>query len=156
MSEIWLVLAVASAFFAIVLAGLAVESGSSEKKRALRLLESQVSGSETVNLREQELTKNFGQRVLVPVVGTAGRVARRVTPLDTRDRVAKKIQLAGGVSGWDAERVLAFKVIGAVCGIATGFAASSVLAASPFISIVAIALLAFVGFVLPDVVLNRK
>jgi tight adherence protein C len=156
MSEIWLVLAVASAFFAIVLAGLAVESGSSEKKRALRLLESQVSGSETVNLREQELTKNFGQRVLVPVVGTAGRVARRVTPLDTRDRVAKKIQLAGGVSGWDAERVLAFKVIGAVCGIAAGFAASSVLAASPFISIVAIALLAFVGFVLPDVVLNRK
>jgi tight adherence protein C len=156
MSEIWLVLAVASAFFAIVLAGLAVESCSSEKKRALRLLESQVSGSETVNLREQELTKNFGQRVLVPVVGTAGRVARRVTPLDTRDRVAKKIQLAGGVSGWDAERVLAFKVIGAVCGIAAGFAASSVLAASPFISIVAIALLAFVGFVLPDVVLNRK
>ncbi|HEX7247805.1 MAG TPA: type II secretion system F family protein [Actinomycetota bacterium] len=156
MSEIWLVLAVASAFFAIVLAGLAVESGSSEKKRALRLLESQVSGSESVNLREQELTKNFGQRVLVPVVGTAGRVARRVTPLDTRDRVAKKILLAGGVSGWDAERVLAFKVIGAVCGIAAGFAASSVLAASPFISIVAIALLAFVGFVLPDVVLNRK
>ena len=156
MSEIWLVLAVASAFFAIVLAGLAVESGSSEKKRALRLLESQVSGTESVNLREQELTKNFGQRVLVPIVGTAGRVARRVTPLDTRDRVAKKIQLAGGVSGWDAERVLAFKVIGAVCGVAAGFAVSTALAASPFISIVAIALLAFVGFVLPDVVLNRK
>jgi tight adherence protein C len=156
MSEIWLVLAVASAFFAIVLAGLAVESGSSGKKRALRLLESQVSGTEAVNLREQELTKNFGQRVLVPVVGTAGRVARRVTPLDTRDRVAKKIQLAGGVSGWDAERVLAFKVIGAVCGVAAGFAISTALAASSFISIVAIALLAFVGFVLPDVVLNRK
>ena len=80
----------------IVLIGLAVESGSSEKKRALRLLESQVSGStESVNLREQELSKNFGQRVLVPVVGTAGRVARRVTPLDTRDRVAKKLLLAG-------------------------------------------------------------
>ena len=157
MSEIWLVLAVASAFFAIVLIGLAVESGSSEKKRAIRLLESHVSGStESVNLRDQELQKNFGQRVLIPVVGTAGRVARRVTPLDTRDRVAKKLLLAGGPAGWDAERVLAFKVIGAVCGVFGGFVLSTVLQPAPFISIVAIALLAFVGFVLPDSVLNRR
>ena len=157
MSEIWLVLAVSAAFFAVVLFGLAVESGSSEKKRAVRLLESQVSGSsESINLREQELEKNFGQRVLVPVVGTAGRVARRVTPLDTRDRVAKRLVLAGGPTGWDAERVLAFKVIGAVCGVGAGFVASTIFGLAPFISIVAIALLAFVGFVLPDSLLNRK
>jgi tight adherence protein C len=156
MSEIWLVLAVASAFFAVVLAGLAVESGSSEKKRALRLLESQVSSSESVNLREQELSKNFGQRVLVPVVAGAGRVARRITPLDTRDRVAKKLLLAGGPVGWDAERVLAFKVIGAVSGVFGGFVLSTMLKPAPFIAIVAIALLAFVGFVLPDSLLNRK
>ena len=156
MSEIWLVLAVASAFFAVVLAGLAVESGSSERKRALRLLESQVSSSESVNLREQELSKNFGQRVLVPVVAGAGRVARRITPLDTRDRVAKKLLLAGGPVGWDAERVLAFKVIGAVSGVFGGFVLSTMLKPAPFIAIVAIALLAFVGFVLPDSLLNRK
>jgi tight adherence protein C len=157
MSEIWLVLAVASAFFAVVLLGLAVESGSPDKKRALRLLESQVGGStESVNLREQEMAKNFGHRVVVPVVGTAGRVARRITPLDTRDRVAKKLLLAGGPVGWDAERVLAFKVIGAVSGIFGGFILSTMLRPAPFISIVAIALLAFVGFVLPDSVLNRK
>jgi tight adherence protein C len=157
MSEIWLVLAIASAFFAVVLVGLAVESGSSEKKRALRLLESQVgSSSESINLREQELSKNFGQRVLVPVVGSAGRVARRITPLDTRDRVAKKLMLAGGPAGWDAERVLAFKVIGAVSGVIGGFVLSTLLSPAPFVSIVAIALLAFVGFVLPDSVLNRK
>ena len=68
----------------------------SDKKRAVRLLESQVSGStESVNLRDQQLAENFGQRVLVPIVARAGRVARRVTPLDTRDRIAKKIMLAG-------------------------------------------------------------
>ena len=93
MSDIWLVLAVASAFFSVVLIGIALEGGGSEKKRALRLLESQVGGSSeaSVNLRDQEMSKNFGQRVLVPVVGTAGRVARRVTPLDTRDRLRKKM-----------------------------------------------------------------
>ena len=104
MSDIWLIVAVASAFFAVLLIGIAVEAGSSEKKRALRLLESQVGGgsTESVNLRDQELSKNFGRRVLVPVVGAAGRVARRVTPLDTRDRVAKKLLLAGSPAGWDA------------------------------------------------------
>ncbi len=157
MSEIWLVLAVASAFFAIVLIGLAVEPSSPEKKRALRLLESQVGGSsETVNLREEALSQSFGQRVLLPIVTTAGRVARRITPLDARDRVAKKLQLAGGPVGWDAERVLAFKVIGAVAGVFGGFVLSTVVQPAPFISIVAIALLAFVGFVVPDSLLNRR
>ena len=77
MSEIWLVLAVESAFFEVVLAGLAIEQGSTDKKRAVRLLESQVGSSESVNLRDQELQKNFGSRVVVPVVAKAGRVARR-------------------------------------------------------------------------------
>lgn len=157
MSDIWLVLAVASAFFSVVLIGIAIESGSSEKKRALRLLESQVGSSESsVNLRDQELSKNFGQRVLVPVVGTAGRVARRITPLDTRDRLAKKLLLAGSPAGWDAERVLAFKVICAVAGVFGGFLLSTTLQPAPLISIVAISLLAFVGFVLPDSIVNRK
>jgi tight adherence protein C len=158
MSDIWLILSIASAFFAVVLIGLAIDAGSSEKKRALRLLESQVSGNTTapVNLRDQELERNFGQRVLVPVLGTAGRVARRVTPLDTRDRVAKKLMLAGSPAGWDAERVLAFKVIGAVAGVVGGLALAGLLHPAPFISIVAIALLTFVGFVLPDSLLNRK
>jgi tight adherence protein C len=158
MSDIWLVLAIASAFFSVVLIGIAIESGSSEKKRALRLLESQVGGSSesSVNLREQELSRNFGQRVLVPVVGTAGRVARRITPLDTRDRLAKKLLLAGSPAGWDAERVLAFKVICAVAGVFGGFVLSTMLQPAPLVSIVAISLLAFVGFVLPDSVVNRK
>ena len=158
MSDIWLVLAVASAFFSVVLIGIALEAGGSEKKRALRLLESQVGASseESVNLRDQELSRNFGQRVLVPIIGTAGRVARRVTPLDTRDRLAKKLLLAGSPAGWDAERVLAFKVIGAVGGVFGGFVLSTMLQPSPLVSIVAISLLAFVGFVLPDSLVNRK
>jgi tight adherence protein C len=156
MSEVWLVLAVASAFFAVVLAGLAIEQGSSDKKRAVRLLESQVGSSESVNLREQELQKNFGSRVVVPVVSKAGRVARRVTPLDTRDRIATKLLLAGSPAGWDAERVMAFKIIGAGAGAIGGFFFGVMVKPAPLIAIVATALLVFVGFVLPDSVVNRK
>ena len=116
MSEIWLLLAIACVFSTVLLVGFALDASSTERKRAVRLLENQVSGSHRVasaNLREHELTQSFGDRVLVPFVGRAGRVARRITPLDAHDRVAKKLLLAGSPEGWDAERVIAFKVIGA-------------------------------------------
>ena len=116
MSEIWLLLAIGCVFSSVLLVGFALDASSTERKRAVRLLENQVSGSHSVasaNLREQELSQSFGNRVLVPFVGGAGRVARRITPLDARDRVAKKLLLAGSPEGWDAERVIAFKVIGA-------------------------------------------
>ena len=85
----------------------------------------------------------------------AGRVARRVTPLDARD-CAKKLQLAGAPVGWDAERVLAFKVIGAVGRCLRRVRALDDPVPAPFISIVAISLLAFVGFILPDSIVNRR
>jgi tight adherence protein C len=157
MSDIYLVLAVASVFFAVVLGGLAVEQSMSHKKRAVRLLESQVSSSsQSINLREQELAQNFGSRVLVPVVSKAGRVAKRVTPLDTRDRLAKKLLIAGSPVGWDAERVMAFKVIGAAVGFGAGLLVAGLLKGQPFVSLVSIALLTFAGFIVPDSRLNRQ
>jgi tight adherence protein C len=110
MSELWLVVAVASVFGAALLIGLAMDQSTSQRKRAVRLLESQVSGSTSAStdLREREMQRGFGERVLIPVVGGATRVARKVTPLDARDRIAKRLLLAGSPPGWDAERVIAF------------------------------------------------
>ena len=82
---------------------------------------------------------------------------RRVTPIDARDRVARKLLLAGSPSGWDAERVLAFKIIGLGGGIVLGFFVTTLIGGlAPFIRIVVIGLLAFVGFMAPDSVLNRR
>ena len=114
MSEIWLVLAIGCVFGAIVLLGIFVDLSQSERRRAVRLLESQVAGTNTenVNLREQHLSESFGSRIIVPVVVGASKLARRVTPIDARDRIVHKLLLAGSPAGWDAERVLAFKIIG--------------------------------------------
>ncbi len=158
MSEILLVLAVASVFFAILLVGVALEGAQSERKRAVRMLESQVSGSldQPVDLRERSMSEGFGSRVMVPIVSRAGRIARRITPIDARERLTKKLQVAGSPLGWDAERVLAFKVIGAVGGVVGGLAAIGIMHPTPFVAIVIMGLLTFVGFVVPDSVLNRK
>jgi tight adherence protein C len=109
-----------------------------------------------VDIREQEMSEDFGTRVMVPIVARAGRFAKRITPLDTRDRLAKKLILAGGPVGWDAERVLAFKVIGAVTGFVGSVILTQLLDLAPFLQIVVIALVTFAGFVLPDSVLNSR
>jgi tight adherence protein C len=159
MSDMWLVLAIGCVFGAIVLFGIFLDLSQAERRRAVRLLESQVSGttSENVNLREQHLSESFGARIIVPVVAGAARVARRVTPIDARDRVARKLLLAGSPAGWDAERLLAFKIIGVVAGVVLGvFLTTLIGGITPFIRIVMIGLLAFVGFVVPDSMVNRR
>ena len=45
MSEIWLLLAIACVFSTVLLVGFALDASSTERKRAVRLLENQVSGS---------------------------------------------------------------------------------------------------------------
>jgi tight adherence protein C len=110
-----------------------------------------------VNLREQHLSESFTRRIFVPVVTGASRVARRITPIDARDRVARKLLIAGSPAGWDAERLLAFKIIGFSVGIALGLFVTTLIGdLAVFIRIVLIALLAFVGFMIPDSMLSRR
>ncbi|HEX6845116.1 MAG TPA: type II secretion system F family protein [Actinomycetota bacterium] len=161
MSEVWLFLAIGCLFLAIVLVGVFIDQQMAERRRAVRLLESQVVGptgvsQPSVDLREQEMSENFANRVLVPVVGRAGQIAKKVTPLDTRDRIAHKLLLAGSPAGWDAERVLAFKIIGAVAGFVGGIVLLQLIDLSAFLQIVVIGLLTFVGFILPDSILSSR
>jgi tight adherence protein C len=158
MSEIWLIVAIASVFGAVLLIGLAMDQTSSQRKRTVRLLESQVSSTtaESTNLRDREMQRGFGERVLIPVVGGATRIARRVTPLDARDRIAKKLLLAGSPPGWDAERILAFKVIGCIGAFVGGLFISKLIGLSGLTGLLVIGLLTVAGFLLPDSALSRK
>lgn len=161
MSDIWLFIAIACLFLAIVMVGVIVDQAMAEKRRAVRMLESHVSGASgtaapQVDVREQEMSDSFGSRILVPVVSKAGRVAKRITPLDSRDRIARKLVLAGSPAGWDAERVLAFKIIGAVAGFVVSLVLLRVLALAPFLQVVVLALLTLVGFIVPDSIINSR
>ena len=159
MFEIWLLVAIACVFFSVLLVGFALDQSASERKRAVRLLQTQVGSAqvpESTSLREREMQQSFGQRVLVPFVGGAGRIAKKVTPLDARNRVATKLMLAGSPPGWDAERVIAFKVIGAGVGFVLGLIAAQPLHATGLKLILVVGLLTTVGFLVPDTMVSRR
>jgi tight adherence protein C len=158
MSELWLVVGLVGIFFSIFLTGIAVEDVFGERKRAVRMLESQISGvaADANVTRDKELSGNFWDRVLAPVLSGATRIAKRITPLGANERLTKKLLIAGSPAGWDAERVIAFKVIGFIGGLVGGFALVGVLGLSGFTSLVVVALLTFVGFMAPDTLVSRK
>jgi tight adherence protein C len=160
MSELYFAFALVGTFAAVMLFGFAVDFGVSERRRAVRLLESQVGqlapARQNTSLREKELSRSFVDRTVTPFVMRLGRLVRRFTPLDTRERIAQKLNLAGSPVAWDAERVAALKLIGGVAGFVLGVFLSSMAGLSGVISILLIAILTAVGFFGPDAILDRK
>ena len=155
MSDLWLVLALVGTFGSFLLVGFALDGMRTERGRAVRLLESQVAGSD-INVRDKEMDESFTSRALVPVLAGAAKIARRVTPLDARDRLTRKLLLAGNPAGWDGERVMAFKIIGLVSGFVLGFVVATSTGLSPTVTILVAGLFTFAGFIAPDSIVNGR
>ena len=77
----------------------------------MSLLRSQVP---EVDLRSKELSEPFLKRVVVPFATGLGQAAKKITPIGMRDRIARKLVLAGSPPGLDAEKMAAYKVFGAI------------------------------------------
>jgi tight adherence protein C len=160
MSDIWLLVTLLATFFGVLLAVYAVDLVVNDRRSsAVRLLQAHVAGgtdSSAANIRDAELAEPFANRALLPIFSGAARLARRLTPLDSRDRLAKRLVLAGSPRGWDAERVLALKVIGGVGGIVGGATIIVLGLLDGLAGIVLLGLLGFAGWAGPDALLSGK
>src|SRR6266571_2289773 len=107
MSNIWLLVALAGTFCAVAAAGFALEAARAGRRRTTTLLETHVEPVPLANIREHELARPFGDRAMKPVLSGLARAGRRITPLDVRNRIARKLVLAGRPEGWDADRIAA-------------------------------------------------
>jgi tight adherence protein C len=116
MSEIYLTIALVATFSAVMLGGLAFDAGTAQRRRDVRLLESRLEGV-TANLREQELSQSVVSRLIRPALAAAAALAQRLTPLGMRQRLTRKLTLAGSPAGWDAEKLAAIKVMGLIGGL---------------------------------------
>src|SRR5438105_4405391 len=78
-------------------------------RESLRRLENyQVAGA-----RDQEMLKTFGSRVLTPFTSGLMGLVRKHTPLGYIESTKHKVVLAGNPPGFEVDRLLIFKVLGA-------------------------------------------
>jgi tight adherence protein C len=152
MSELWLAVALVGTFLTIFLIGVIVDMAMRERNRPQALLQS-AAGTVTVDsvdLREEQLSGNVFDRTLVPTAGRFGRRVFRLTPLDMYARINRKLVLAGNPPGLDAERIVAFKIIGAVAGIILGIFLTTLIAVGFVLDVILIALIGFLGYAVPS------
>lgn len=154
MSSLYLPLGLMATFGAIMAAGLVLDAWLAQSRRSVELLRAQVG--ELPNLREQELSQPFLQRVLVPFVNNLGKAARRITPLGMRQRIARKLILAGSPEGWDAEKMAATKIFGALGGAILGLALGGLAGLSAKATLGAAVFIGGFGYLLPGAGLGQK
>ncbi len=87
------------------------------------------SGSKQ-NLRQHELDQPFADRVLTPLTQRMVDTGRRLTPDERLERIRRRLDLAGNPPGWDVDRVLGTKALGALVGFLLGAVLPPLLGAS--------------------------
>jgi tight adherence protein C len=154
MSNLFLLLALAGTFSAIVMVGYASSAMQANRRRAVEMLQAQVPVM--TDVRRIDMTRPFSERAVVPFVGALGNIAKRITPIGMRDRIARQLVLAGSPSGLDANRVAAMKVFGSLAGGALGVGLA-LLAGIPHVFVgVGAAFLGLFGYLLPGAGLGQR
>ena len=156
MSSLWLALAMVGTFLTIFLIGVIVDMLFREKNRPLTLLQSQVGSTVTdsVDLRQQQLEGSALDRVFLPSAKRLGRGFVRLTPFDLNARIAEQLVYAGNPPGWDAERIVALKILGGVGGTVLGAFLMALLPVPGILKIIGVVILALLGYLLPSVQLS--
>jgi tight adherence protein C len=103
----------------------------------------------------QELDRPFSERVLAPLQARSLGLGRRLSGRDSGSRIQHKLDLAGNPPGWDVDRVVAMKVIGAAVGLVIALVVTRLFGAGLSVSIVGVAAGAAIGFLAPNLYLYQ-
>ena len=153
MSDIWLVLAMIGTFTTVMLVFVVVDMRARERNRPVALLQSQV-GPVAESFDQRSLEGSALSRVVMPGVKKIGRGVQRLTPFDMADRINTKLVLAGSPEGWDAERVVALKIIGGIGGLIGGLLLMAMLPINPMLKLFGIILFTLIGYTIPSTQVN--
>lgn len=119
-AELMLAAGLAGVFVAVVIVLGTIGALTAERSAVNRSLAAvEAMGSLPEALRP-DTDRPFGERVLDPLLARLVRTGRRVTPDHRATQIRHQLEVAGSPTGWDVERVAAFKVLGAVVGALLG------------------------------------
>jgi tight adherence protein C len=155
MSEYMVPVAVAATFLSVSLLVLGVQQSMTRRRKAVQILEAQLGRSIPVS-REEDLSRSFRERALVPALGTLGAVGTRLTPIGMRKRIARKLILAGSPAAWSADKVAAVKMVGTGIGAVLGWLVATALSLGALPYTGAIVLFGGIGALIPGAFLDVK
>jgi len=150
-------LGIFAAFAAVFLVVAVVGDSVVERQRVFKMLRG-VRSIEVApsDIRRRELAVPFVKRVLLPAFRNAGGFMQRLTPAGVVERLRKEVVYAGSPVGWDAERILAMKVL-TTAGFLVGIIVlGSVGGLAPFQTFVLALIGVFIGYYLPEWILRSK
>ncbi len=122
--------------------------------RSLRAVEEY--GAPAASVREQELLATIGERVIAPVASAALAVARRFTPGGYVANLKRKLVLAGNPPGYEVDRFLVAKVLGAASGAVWFVAVFGLAGLGGPVGVLAWGFAWAVSFFAPDLLLDRR
>jgi tight adherence protein C len=129
---------------AVVVAVLAATMGGNQTTGVARSLELINYRPARTTVAKNELAAR--DRLLDPLLIGLTRLANRLSPSGTADRIARSLDKAGNPATWTVERIMGLKGIGLVFGVVMGL----VLFGLTFLGFLMAALFAASGFFLPD------
>ena len=132
-------------FLAVLAVVLAVSLGSGQRTGVARSLEILNHDVGRATVAKSELASR--ERLLDPLVALLRRMAVRLSPDGTGQRIARSLDKAGNPAAWSVERIMGAKGIGLVAG----FVFTLLVAGWTFIGLLAAVGVAAFGFFLPDI-----
>ena len=97
----------------------------------------------------------FRERIVEPMLRWFGSLGHRLTPSDQPELIQRRLNLAGSPSGWDVDRIIAFKVLGLIAGLVLGLGISVGLNLTLLVDIVITVSLTLLGFYAADLALHQ-
>lgn len=150
-------LAAAVFFAACTLAFVTLEGVVVERARVNRNLRRLKNvDMKPADVRRKELSRPFASRVAWPVLRVVGRIAKRFTPAGVVERLGQDLVYAGSPPSWDAERILATKLVAAGAGFLLPALGGTLMGAAPVRSIVGGMVLAIMGYYAPEWALRSR
>jgi len=150
MSELWLVLAMVGTFLTVFLVGVIVDMAMRERHRPITILESQVGSLDTHDFAERPLEGSAIDRIFLPIGKRLSQMLVSLTPIDLKARIQRKLVLAGSPARWDAERIVALKIVFGLAGVIGGSVLAGFLPLPPAFRVGFVVLLGLVGYIAPS------
>jgi tight adherence protein C len=120
--QLVLALGVIGIFAGIAAVVLTLGASASDRQQVSRSLAALDAMGPRRDEVRRELDRPFAERIVGPFVNRLARVGNQFSPRDETSKLRHRIELAGSPARWDVERVLAFKVLGLICGLVVGVA----------------------------------